>query len=335
MFLTTTTRNLAQRLLLWLQRRWSSNQWLVDRHTISAGHCQGLRPRVLISRSLCLYYSLDLAKIPASRRQAALGQQVRLLSPFTEPGFYARWQGGVAQLWLWDQNALVARLPQAAATTVLPDSALAEPQASGEYWLAGIQGVEWQQWQHHKLQDSRWQMVAPDNAQPQALNLLQATQLQAADRRQLMDWGLAGLCLVLILVFFMQLGGVISLWQQQQQLQSELIIANADSQAQFVARRQARQAQEQWLARNNIVQPSQLVFIQQLAQALPEQAHFWQRYQYEPGRIELQLKDKTPDPRDYVRRLSAVAGVNNVQVQLDPGNERVVLQANLDNKERQ
>lgn len=289
----------------------------------------------MLSRGLCLYYSLDLAKIPATRRHQALTQQVRLLSPFAEPGFYVRWQAGVAQLWLWDQAALEARLPQAGSIAVLPDSALAEPKADGECWLAGIQGVEWQQWQQGRLQDSRWQPDAPATTRLCRLNLDQAAQLQAADRQQLVHWGFGCASLVLILSLCIQAGGMLNLWQQQQRMQAELIRLNSSSQAQFAARRQALQARAQWQARNRLVQPSQLGFIQQLASTLPEQAHFWQRYQYEPGRIELQLKDEAPDPRDYVRRLSAVAGINNVQVQLDPGNERVVLQAIINNKERQ
>lgn len=318
----------------WLQRRLSSNQWLVERNNIITARCEGFRPRVLLSRGLCLYYLLDLGKIPATRRTQALRQQVRLLSPFAEPGHYVRWQGGHAQLWLWDQAALLARLPQAAHATLLPDSALAEPRAEGECWLKGLDGAEWQCWQQGRLTDSRWQPAAPAGAQTRPINTQQAAPLQAADRRLLVQLALCGVAAILTLSLLLQTGGALSLWQQQQQLQTDLATLEQDGQLQFQARRRAQQTLAQWQARQALQRPPQLEFIQLLAAAVPDNASFWQRYHFEPGQLQLQLRDDKPDPRDYVRRLSGVPGISNVQVRLDPGNERVVVQAELNNKEQ-
>lgn len=329
MFLTTAIRNSVHRLLPWLQRRLTSHQWLIDRNTISQDRCQGIRSRVLVSRSLCLYYIQDLARVPAARRQQALIQQVRLLSPFEQPGFYVRWQGATAQLWLWDQAALELRLPQAAMFTVLPDSSLADSKKDAECWLAGVNGVEWQQWQNGILQDSRWQSVAPAEVLPQPLALDKVAPLQAADKQQLLHWGLAAIAASLVLVLLLQAGGALSLWRQQQVMQNELVNLNQSGQLQFQARRKAQQALAQWQARQALYGPMQLDFIQQLAAAVPEEATFWQRYQYEPGRLQLQLKDDNPDPRDYVRRLNQISGISNVQIQLDPGNKSVTVQAVL------
>lgn len=320
-------------LLPWLQRRLSSSQWQLDRERIIPGRCQGIRPRVLLSRSLCLYNRLDLSKVPAQRRQQALAQQVRLLSPFAEPGFYARWQGGTAQLWLWDAAALNARLPEAATMAVLPDSALAPTQADGEVWLQGIHGIEWQRWQNGCLADSRWQPHSPEGVAVACLDLTQAAPLQAADRRLLGHLALAGVAALLVLALLLQAGGALSLWRQQQTLQAQLNTLGQSSQQQFQARRSAQQLLAQYQAREALARPGQLGFIQQLAAALPDNASFWQRYFFEPGRLELQLRDDSPDPRDYVRRLGELPGVSNVRIQPDPGNGRVVVQAELDFKE--
>ena len=144
----------------------------------------GLRPRVLLSRDLSIHFNLDLNKIPASKRPQALQQQLLLLSPFSEPGHYACWQGGRAQLWIWDQNALVQRLPQAARYSVLPDSALSltQPLDEGERLVTGINGCEWQRWRDSRLLDSRWSATPDAQLAQLDIDLAQRSPMQAADR---------------------------------------------------------------------------------------------------------------------------------------------------------
>lgn len=331
MFLITSIRKRAQQLLPWLQRRLTSHQWLIDRNTVSQSRCQGIRSRVLVSRSLCLYYVQDLTRIPAARRQQALMQQVRLLSPFDLPGYYARWQGGIAQLWLWDQAALEQRLPQAATLTVLPDSSLATPEPDAQCWRLGVSGAEWQLWQQSILQDSRWQSVPPSGVLAKPLDLEKVAPLQAADKRQLIHWSLAAIAASLVFVILLQTGGALSLWRQQQRMQNELIALNKSGQLQYQARNKAQQTLALWQGRQALFGPTQLDFIQQLAVAIPKKATFWQRYQYEPERLVLELTDEQPDPRDYVRRLDKVPAISKVQIELDPSNKRVIVQAALSN----
>ena len=335
----------------WLQHRWHAEQWLVEKNHITQAKCYGWRRRVLLSRSLCLFYALDLNHIPTTRRQAALAQQLKLLSPFAEPGFYAQWQAGKVCLWLWDQAALLVRLPEAGHALVLPDSALApahDPTEStehstdgisikdGHYHVRGISGLEQQQWQQGLLQDSRWQ---PDRSQThhagepcQIINLALDTPapLQAADQRLLGHICLGALASGLLMILLLQAGGAVSLWQQYASLEQSVQLQNEQNQLQLQAMRRALSARERWLARESLLQQvGQLGYVQQLAKALPISASFWQHYSYQPGRLQLLLTDPEPDPRDYVRIIGSLPNTHNVQVQLDPANQKVTVQAEL------
>lgn len=376
-------QNPAVRLLHWLQHRWHAEQWLVDREHITTSFASGWRKRVLLSRSLCLYNGLDLSHVPATRRTAALSQQIKLLSPFAEPGFYAQWQGAKVRLWLWDQQALIARLPEAEHCLVLPDSALSPLSASadltdtelantdaahedgqgdkqntsqaldGVYFLQGISGQEQQTWHKGELQDSSWVKSSAERLNDQdnveaalasrwrdaALNsaghvividLNRPAPLQAADKRLFGHLTLSAVAGLLLMILLLQGGGAISLWQQHHSLEQQVSLQSEQNQLQQHAMRRALAARELWLARQQILQqPGQLGYVQQLAKVLPAAATFWQRYSYEPGRLQLLLIDPKPDPRDYVRIVGSLPNTQNVQVQLDPANQRVTVQADL------
>ena len=115
--------SLAARLSQWLSRRCSSQQWTVDRHDIRQRPYAGVRPRVLLSR---IRPVLQAGLQQDTGQQASPGATAATTAPFpfANPRHYANWQAGRAQVWIWDQAALLERLPQAARYSVLPDSAL-------------------------------------------------------------------------------------------------------------------------------------------------------------------------------------------------------------------
>ncbi len=302
---------------------------MVDRQQIRQQPYPGLRPRLLLSRDLCLHFSLDFDRIPAGKRPQALQQQLPLLSPFAEPGHYVAWQGGRAQLWLWDQAALAARLPEAARCSVLPDSALSltAPLDEGERWVAGLHGSEWQRWRGALLQDSRWQPAAPLGEPPQSLDLTQRSPLQAVDHLLLQQLGLGASAALLLAALLLQGGAWLDLYRQHASLQEEFSSLEDGNQLQAQARRRAQQARQLWQARQALLGNRQSELIARLGQDLPDTAGRWQRYDYQPGRLQLFLHDPSPDPRDYVRRLDATGLLGDLQVQPEPRNDMVTLQA--------
>jgi len=284
---------------------------------------------VLLSRELSLFFKLDFSKIPASKRAQALQQQLLLLSPFASPGHYANWQAGRAQVWIWDQAALLERLPQAARYSVLPDSALSlnSPLLDGERLVAGIKGLEWQRWRDGQLDDSRWAAHHTTELPTHELDLSQRSPLQAADRQLLQNLGMASVATALLAALLIQIGAWLDLSRSQEQLTAQLAELEEGSQLQAQARRRALQSRDRWLTRQALFTHSQSELIARVGEALPSSASLWQRYDYQPGRLQIFLLDPSPDPRDYVRRLDETTMVDSVQVQPEPRNGMVTLQA--------
>ncbi|WAE52178.1 hypothetical protein [Stutzerimonas frequens] len=284
---------------------------------------------MLLSRELSLFFKLDFSKIPASKRAQALQQQLLLLSPFANPGHYANWQAGRAQVWIWDQAALLERLPQAARYSVLPDSALSlnSPLLDGERLVAGIKGLEWQRWRDGQLDDSRWAAHHTTELPTHELDLSQRSPLQAADRQLLQNLGMASVATALLAALLIQIGAWLDLSRSQEQLTAQLAELEEGSQLQAQARRRALQSRDRWLTRQALFTHSQSELIARVGEALPSSASLWQRYDYQPGRLQIFLLDPSPDPRDYVRRLDETAMVDSVQVQPEPRNGMVTLQA--------
>lgn len=278
---------------------------------------------------MSLYFHLDLGKIPPGKRARALEQQLVLLSPFSQPGHYVSWQGGCAQLWIWDQAALQARLPQAGRYATLPDSALslANPLEEGERHITGINGGEWQRWHNSQLRDSRWLAEPVSAPPPTALDLSQRSPIQAADRQLLQHIALAALALVLLASLLIQAGAWLDLNLQQHGLKEQLASLEADNQLQAQSRRRALQSRDLWLARQALFGTSQSELIARIGTALPPSATLWQRYDYQAGQLQIFLRDPSPAPRDYVKRLNATGLVSDIQVQPEPRNGMVTLQA--------
>lgn len=321
--------SLVLRLNNWLMRRFSSKQWLIDRHQIQQQPYQGLRPRALLARDLCLHFSLSFDKIPAGKRNLALQQQLLLLSPFIEAGHYVAWQDSRAQLWLWDQSALRTRLPACDRYSIVPESALslAQPLEHGERLISGLRGCEWQRWQNQQLLDSRWQAMPEADTKILPLDLTQRAPLQAADRELLQQIGLGACAATLLALLLIQTGAWLDLNLKKQELQTQVSALESDNALQTQARTRALQAKQRWISRQEQFGIGQSQLIAALTNALPELSGVWQRYDYQPGRLQIFLRDPKPDPRTYVQRLDATGLLTNVQVQLGQINDMVTLQA--------
>jgi len=284
---------------------------------------------VLLSRDSCLYFCLDFSRIPAGKRNQALQQQLLLLSPFAQAGHYIIWSAGWAQLWIWDQASLLARLPQAARYSVLPDSALslATPLEEGERLLRGIHGHEWQRWLEGRLADSRWSQGVDAALPVHDLDLARRSPLLAAEREFLQGIAFAGSAVALLAALLIQCGAWLDLSQRHAQMAAQVDVAEQGSALQAQARRRVMQGRDLWHARQQLFVNSQSELIARVVEALPDSARHWQRYDYQPGSLQIVLQDPSPDPRDYVSRLSASGLLGNVQVQPEARNDMVTLRA--------
>ncbi|MFD2405993.1 hypothetical protein ACFSVK_09810 [Azorhizophilus paspali] len=125
----------------------------------------------------------------------------------------------------------------------------------------------------------------------------------------------------------MQGGAWLDLNRQRHDLREQLAGLEEDNQLQTQARRRALQDRQLWQTRRDLLQGSQSELIARLGQALPSSAGLWQRYDYQPSRLQIFLRDPSPDPRDYVKRLDATGLLGGVQVQPEARNDMVTLQA--------
>lgn len=239
------------------------------------------------------------------------------------------WQGSRAQVWIWDQDALLERLPQASSLSIVPDSALSltPPPSDGEHFVQGLHGWEWQRWRAEKLIDSRWESHPPQNSTYIPLDSSQTSPIQAADRQLYEQLAFAGIAALLSGWLLLQAGAWLDLRLTESDLHEQLLSLEEANEMQARARRKAQQSRELWLTRQALLRNSQSQLITNLSRALPPSAGIWQRYDYQPGRLQLLLKDPSPSPRDYVRRLADTGLLSNVQVQPEPLNQMVLLKA--------
>ena len=113
-----------------------------------------------MSRALCLYARFTVPKeLAAAKREAALRLKILEWSPYASPGLLIDWADSDAGVWIWDalkvEEAIRAEGLDPKRVTVLPETALAEPQAEGARIVDGLEGLEGQAWRQGRLIASR------------------------------------------------------------------------------------------------------------------------------------------------------------------------------------
>ncbi len=124
----------------------------------------------MLSRALCRFATFTLPpNLGSGDRDRALKLLIDEASPYGETGYLAEWGQGRAGAWLWDQAAVAAAVEAAGedpdTVTVLPETAVQEPGASGVRLVGALDGCEGQVWQDGLLRASRFWPQAPDRAE--------------------------------------------------------------------------------------------------------------------------------------------------------------------------
>jgi hypothetical protein len=119
-----------------------------------------------LSRALCLYARFSVPKdLAAAKREAALRLKILEWSPYASPGLLIDWAENDAGVWIWDslkvEEAIRAEGLDPKRVTVLPETALAEPQAEGARIVDGLEGLDGQAWRQGRLVASRWWPALP------------------------------------------------------------------------------------------------------------------------------------------------------------------------------
>lgn len=301
---------------------------MVTKSQIDQVTLPGLRSRVIVCRSLSLYYHLDFSKVPTAKRGKALSQRVELITPFQETGFYAIWKGAIAMVWLWDKAALLTRLPEAATIPCIPDSILVPEEDSTERMIENLEGAEFQSWENGVLIGSKW---VPHGSGGIALDRLAPTPLQPREKQWLIDAGMLLVSISLVMGVLFQSGAIIDLWRQAKTIETRLAEQEEGGLLQQHARQRAHQAKAQYVAREKLYSTSQYELINAVLNTLPKHTGRVERYDYQGGLLRLRLVDKNPEPREYVQRIDKLrAGgfiLSGTQVQINGDGNTITLSA--------
>ncbi len=304
---------------------------MVTRSQIDEVKLPGLRSRVIVCRSLSLYYHLDFSKVPTAKRGKALNQRVELITPFQETGFYTIWKGASAMVWLWDKAALLTRLPEAATIPCIPDSILIPEEDSTERMIENLEGAESQSWENGVLIGSKW---VPLGSGGIALDRLFAPMpLQPREKQWLIDVGMLLVAISLMMSVLLQSGAIMDLWRQGQTIEARLAEQEEGGLLQQHTRQRAHQAKAQYVARERLYSTSQHELINAVLNTLPKHTGRVERYDYQGGLLRLRLVDENPEPREYVQRIDKLrAGgfiLSGTQVQINGDGHTITLTANV------
>lgn len=134
---------------LWLRR----TDGLQPLQAGNAGHVW------VLSRSFCVYSTLDGAAVPPRKRQGFVDMAIARWAPFTDPQSHVEWVGDRAMVWTWSKAQALADADGAMAPPprrCVPETLYrGQPHADGEELVAMAEGVEGRVWRDGALAASR------------------------------------------------------------------------------------------------------------------------------------------------------------------------------------
>lgn len=306
----------------------------------------------VIARSLCYYRLFDLRKLPATRRDAALGLEIRQWSPFAAYASYIVWYKGQAQVWIWPLAKQRQAMQENAVKQAqnLPESLLYPPLAEGVRLLRCAEGIEGQVWQDKLLKASHWWPTEPSVSAWQ--RFLRAQGLAVGEQlpeTQHMTWlatpwaqanqAVSGAVALLrsettwILLGLAGLGAVlvwesVAIWKTQQVLQQlesrrEQLTEQATPILAARNRALALQQETQDLIDFNRF-PSQLELFAVVWEKLPADAKIVQ-WEYQPGLLTFIVEAPEADPKAYAELFQPVAQFRDVSAKTQRRNQQQLM----------
>ncbi len=289
---------------------------------------------LLVARSECVCEVLNLASVPDDARRGYLEMQVRRLSPWASPAFYAVADGQLTQVpvWIWDaewearlREDLPSRLQQ---TTAFPEAVFLEPPESGAVAYRCEAGIDYQYWESGQLMTSRWspQALAADDLDSfsrdcglvlDALEPANDVALRASApwsepgfswRTLLKDERLVMLSVTCFLVFLLSLElGLVAATSIRTTLaesHSESLQAELGDRLQYRLRAERLHARSAQLA-ELLPAYSQLEVIAEFTRLLQGQDYELREWDYSEGGVRVLVHNPELDGREIVRRLES------------------------------
>jgi len=289
---------------------------------------------LLVARSECVCEVLNLAAVPENARRGFLEMQVRRLSPWATPAFYAVTDESLERVpvWIWDaewEAALRAELPpRLQQARAYPEAVFLEPQESGAVAHRCESGIDYQYWESGQLRVSRWSPQALSSADldsfsrdcglpPQALEPANDASIRSAapwtepgfswrtllsDERIVMT-AVAG---VLVFALSLELGLVaaagIRTWLAESN--SETLQAELGDRLEYRLRAERLHDSSEKLAALLPVY-TQLEVIAEFTRLLQGQEYDLREWDYNEGSVRVLVHNPELDGREIVRRLES------------------------------
>ena len=268
--------------------------------------------------------------MPKAKRGPALAQQVKLWNPFHQIGYFAVWDKGIAQVWLWDKNLqleqmMAQQLAKPELVLVVPEVVMQAKSNDGLYLKSVSKGFELQCWQNRKLLATSWFSSRPASfQQTQFINQLKLEYTLDITPVSLGSWltkpwagGVSAkqtiqqweprlvlgfsLCFTSVLVF--QAVTLARLESANARLEQDKELLNEQVSPVLATRQKALEVfsvNKQYL--ELISRPGQIALMVGLADTLPETTEKLLTWNYRPGRLEVEFEDKQANPQEYVKK---------------------------------
>lgn len=338
------------------KQRFSPQRYLQKRHEVVTPKTKRHRDWV-ISRSLCYYRLFSLTDIPAARRDSVLQLKIEQFSPFKDYASYIVWQGGQAQVWIWDnqQQQTLAMESGIKKTACLPETLLQKRcYQNTQQLLQCLEGFEGQVWKDGVLIGSHWWAQIPDETQ--WANFQRAHSLPAIDgvpdpidepllkrpwgrskkhfsRFRLYQeriWITLGAAIFSVVISWQ----LVSIWKLQQAiepLQTEIDQLSEDIAPILSARNQAvADKQQVEKIRALALYPSQLELMTLVAEKLPRGNAKLIEWDYQTGELRFTIETSRVDHTFYVSTFQAIPLFSEVKAEAGRQSNQIVISLRID-----
>jgi hypothetical protein len=152
-----------------LQRRFSATRLLRRAEDVETLRAGGRATEWVVPRAHCLFFTLDVAKVPAKRHESYAALAVKRMAPFAAPDWHAITRQGQMMVWAWPK-AILETAPEGLPTWSPGDRAIPEAILRGEpgeddaQLVACDMGFDARLWRRGLLVASQWFPQIPDAA---------------------------------------------------------------------------------------------------------------------------------------------------------------------------
>lgn len=152
-----------------LQRRFSATRLLRRAEDVETLRAGGRSTEWVVPRAQCLFFTLDVAKVPAKRHESYAALAVKRMVPFASPGWHAITRQGQMMVWAWPKAILEVTsdgMPTwSPGDRAIPEAILrGEPGEDDAQLVACDAGFDARLWRRGLLVASQWFPQVPEPA---------------------------------------------------------------------------------------------------------------------------------------------------------------------------